>query len=697
MGVLDQARLDALANGTHQMTSLRGGKAMCIADGYIPLLTNFTLEDKAAKGLRKGKTRIDSRPTIPFTAVEIVRDVPFLLLEGPLGAGKTTFAKYLSWALASEDIRRPQAILRNSLGDTRKQVWDESVPAVVFLSLETHINTMSRASHAIATLIASWLETRNCEAKKELLVILDGIDATFSGFPDSIWKFSDDIRKVEGLRLLLLGQQGATEAWVLPDYMRRHRLQPLQTFQRRQFLAEKRLDSFPRTEFPGCGPAASNPAVFSLCLASGDAGHTAESAVDAWLIHTHPDPKSRVSLVTKAYEQYIQEQRHEYYLREPYTAQITRDLIVARHLATEPIETAIELFQKDPVRMKPAVSSLLRRVGDSPNRRALINQLLLGPEVSAQQAALLVSEVLTDIDVSRELIQQHVLGIIQSSSVRVPDRVAAGRVLSRFGDPRDLMELVTVPGGSFVMGSASTPNSSPRHTVHLESFRIGTFPVVNSEYLRFIEASGRYWSSVGKDDRECGNFPATDLTWHDAKAYCSWLTGVWRSSGKISAQEEVDLPSEPQWEKACRGDQDIGTDGISEDRTDICYPWGHSWVANASNCESLGLNETCSVGLFPEGRSPNGCQDMTGQVWEWCTTLWGPDMTTPSYRYPWRNDDGREPASSDEVDGSIRRVLRGGCFSSGPLRANCSYRGSLEPAGLWRGNGFRIVVNRVAR
>jgi len=80
---------------------------------------------------------------------------------------------------------------------------------------------------------------------------------------------------------------------------------------------------------------------------------------------------------------------------------------------------------------------------------------------------------------------------------------------------------------------------------------------------------------------------------------------------------------------------------------------------------------------------------MAGQVWEWCTTNWGEDMATSSFRYPYA-DDGREDPDAAPI---IRRVLRGGCFSSGAEKANCTYRGSLEPAGSWRGNGFRVVVS----
>lgn len=63
-------------------------------------------------------------------------------------------------------------------------------------------------------------------------------------------------------------------------------------------------------------------------------------------------------------------------------------------------------------------------------------------------------------------------------------------------------------------------------------------------------------------------------------------------------------------------------------------------------------------------------------------------MATPSFAYPYRPD-GREIQQAPD---SVRRVLRGGCFSSGSQKACATYRGSLEAKGFWRGNGFRIVV-----
>nr|MDX8321828.1 formylglycine-generating enzyme family protein [Agrobacterium sp. rho-8.1] len=232
-------------------------------------------------------------------------------------------------------------------------------------------------------------------------------------------------------------------------------------------------------------------------------------------------------------------------------------------------------------------------------------------------------------------------------------------------------------------GSDRNSYSAPPHPVTVDAFRIGFYPVTNSAYVAFVRDTDRLWRSPDgfSDDRR--NAPATDLTWHDARAYCDWLTHRWRAQGRISAGEFVRLPTEPEWERAARGDQpDMGADVLS-------YPWGHAWMDDAANSEEAGFNTTCTVGLFPKGRSPSGCYDMVGQVWEWCTTLWGDDMAGPDFKYPYSND-GREAVDAAP---SIRRVLRGGCFSSGKLKACCTYRGSLEPGGFWRGNGFRIVVS----
>lgn len=93
-----------------------------------------------------------------------------------------------------------------------------------------------------------------------------------------------------------------------------------------------------------------------------------------------------------------------------------------------------------------------------------------------------------------------------------------------------------------------------------------------------------------------------------------------------------------------------------------------------------GINSTTAVGRYsPQGDSPFGCADMSGNVWEWTHSL--------KKRYPYNASDGRE---SEKV--SDNRVLRGGSFSSSGRGARCAHRYDLDIDYLNLYYGFRVVV-----
>jgi iron(II)-dependent oxidoreductase len=285
-----------------------------------------------------------------------------------------------------------------------------------------------------------------------------------------------------------------------------------------------------------------------------------------------------------------------------------------------------------------------------------------------------------------ERVRQWLHAIVTQGWLQPVDRDRAGQMMAVLGDPRDLDALVTIPAGSFVMGSDDGGNASPKHVLTLPRFRIGKYPVVNAQYERFVKAAGREWLSKDRYRPERSNAPAALLTWFDARAYCAWLTQEWRAKGVISANEVVRLPTEAEWEKACRGS--INLDDTNGDPARL-YPWGNEWNEDRCNSNELGLDDTCVVGMFPQGASPYGCLDMGGQVWEWTLSLWGKNMHAPQFRYPYDSEDGRE---DPKADADVRRVLRGGSFGGTYDRAGCAFRGGLEPTGFWRGDGFRIVV-----
>ena len=115
----------------------------------------------------------------------------------------------------------------------------------------------------------------------------------------------------------------------------------------------------------------------------------------------------------------------------------------------------------------------------------------------------------------------------------------------------------------------------------------------------------------GQPPKDKLHHPVVNVTWHDACAYCRWLSEV---TGKAIA-----LPSEAEWEKAARGDQD-----------QRAYPWGDAFDMLRCNSDELGLEDTTPVGIFPTGASPYGCLDMAGNVWEWTRSLWGEDIANTS-------------------------------------------------------------------
>jgi iron(II)-dependent oxidoreductase len=407
------------------------------------------------------------------------------------------------------------------------------------------------------------------------------------------------------------------------------------------------------------GEAAAHPAVFTLAQRLNGNHDSVEAIVDAWHRIARPEEVEAVA-------------------RDRFVG----DLLQARTLQTESPHTAARLLQDDPIGTNPVLASLLRRLAGEPQRLgSLVDLLIAAPGDAGMRGALLAADVIQHLPDRSQAITTLLQGLIDMGRLTARERAAAGKILSRSDDPRDLEALADVPGGTFIMGSTTHPNSMPVHKVSLAPFRIGIFPVVNASYRRFIDSTGRHWPSPEVRKPARSNAPTTDLTWHDANAYCCWLTELWQSEGRITAGEMVRLPTEAEWERAARGDQ--------PDKGDqIIYPWAGAWNDDAANAEPAGFNDIISVGLFPAGRSPFGCYDMAGQVWEWCSTLWGEAMGTPTFAYPYRTD-GREDQTAPD---SVRRVLRGGCFSSPPQKSNATYRGSLEANGFWRGNGFRIVV-----
>jgi formylglycine-generating enzyme required for sulfatase activity len=239
-------------------------------------------------------------------------------------------------------------------------------------------------------------------------------------------------------------------------------------------------------------------------------------------------------------------------------------------------------------------------------------------------------------------------------------------------------ELILIPAGEFLMGSDPQQNKDaadaeqPQHRLYLPDYYLAKTPVTNVQYRAFVLATGHEapegWTNRtpprGEEDH-----PVVHVSWYDAKDYCQWLSEV---TGR-----GYGLPSEAEWEKGARG-----TDGR-------IYPWGNQWDATRCNSRESGLGKTTSVHVYPQGASPYGLLDMTGNVWEWTCSLWGRNFGSPDYRYPYRASDGREHLAAEP---EVRRVRRGGSFGYSRSGVRCAYRGWRNPLARFGDVGFRVVV-----
>jgi len=227
-----------------------------------------------------------------------------------------------------------------------------------------------------------------------------------------------------------------------------------------------------------------------------------------------------------------------------------------------------------------------------------------------------------------------------------------------YRNEKDASVLVRVPSGSFPMGADGREADSqegPVHRVMLGEYFIGKHEVTNEQFERFVLATGYDAGSSWREySRRWGaKAPVVFMSWDDAKAYCEWAGGR--------------LPTEAEWEKAARG-----TDARM-------YPWGNAPPEGRAWFDKNSGGRAHEVGSAPAGASPYGCQDMAGNVWEWCQNWF--------YRYPGNTE-------YNEAYGTKYHTLRGGCWAFDAAFLRSAFRLNDDPDFESRFNvGFRLAVS----
>jgi formylglycine-generating enzyme required for sulfatase activity len=217
---------------------------------------------------------------------------------------------------------------------------------------------------------------------------------------------------------------------------------------------------------------------------------------------------------------------------------------------------------------------------------------------------------------------------------------------SRVVETFDGVEMVLVPAGCFAMGTGGDDAEADEQPVHIQCidkpFWIDRYEVSNADY-----GSSGYHTG---DER-----PRDSVDWFAASEYC--------------AERGARLPTEAEWEYAARGP------------AALVYPWGDEYVdENVVSSWVETARRTEDVTGRPEGRSWVGAQNMSGNLWEWTSTLYA--------EYPYDADDGRE----DQDDTTNMRVVRGGsCCSYIIADVRAAYRFPVAPFMQDPNIGFRCA------
>jgi formylglycine-generating enzyme required for sulfatase activity len=391
------------------------------------------------------------------------------------------------------------------------------------------------------------------------------------------------------------------------------------------------------------------------------------------------------------------------------------------HLTFEEYLAAVALAEEGQLGVDGVVTELARHV-DEPEWRevalltvgyigivqgrdraagALVEGLLNCGKGQPGRAVVLAGDAVADAwpggvtgDCKRTVTAKLLETMADDANVDAATRVAAGNTLARLGDPRfradawflpdeGLLGFVEIPKGTFLMGSdkrrdeRAWDDELPQHPVDLPTFYMARYPVTVAQFRAFVETSGHKPA-----DEDClrgtDNHPVGNVTWHDASAYCQWLTDKlrkWKGTPEVIARLlgegwTVVLPSEAEWEKGARG-----TEGR-------IHPWGDEPDPNRANYGDTAINATSAVGSFPGGASPYGVQDLAGNIWERTRSRF--------VDYPYLPTVKREALDAGD---EVLRVLRGGSFFSSGYSVRCAYRGRFNPYFRSLNFGFRVVLS----
>jgi formylglycine-generating enzyme required for sulfatase activity len=239
-------------------------------------------------------------------------------------------------------------------------------------------------------------------------------------------------------------------------------------------------------------------------------------------------------------------------------------------------------------------------------------------------------------------------------------------------------KFVWCPSGKFMMGNPESENeliSNDQVEVTLTTgFWLGKYEVTQSEWKQVMKTEP--WKGL-IGTKEGADFPAAFVSWNDSSDFCRKLTEQEREAGRLLVDWEYTLPTEAQWEYACRA------------RTETSFSFGddesklgeYAWFQN--NAGSADEKHAQRIGQ--KKANPWGIHDMHGNVWEWCRDV-----------YSEERPGGRDPeVKADERAGASNRMCRGGSWISDAASCRSGDRVRGQPVSRLNSVGFRVALSPV--
>ena len=270
------------------------------------------------------------------------------------------------------------------------------------------------------------------------------------------------------------------------------------------------------------------------------------------------------------------------------------------------------------------------------------------------------------------------------------------------------LTMLKIPAGSFLMGSPEGEHGridaeGPQHRVEIGEFLMGQTPITQAQWrvvAGWQPPDGESWGRELKpnpsyfqvgDEQKGGNArllagelntdqrPVEEVSWEDAIEFCKRLS-------KCTGQN-YGLPSEAQWEYACRAGSAIPFHFGETISPELANYDGTSTYGDGPKGKYR--KQTTPVGMFPANAW--GLKDMHGNVWEWCLDQWHPSYEgAPNDGSAWVDADIKR-ADVKKDDRFISRLLRGGSWGNNPRYCRSASRHTLQPGFVSSYVGLRVV------